>query len=122
MLQALDVLLILPTAAGKSLCYQLPAVVRTGYIVVITPLISLAHDQMASASDYGIYSEAFNCSVSEDRKKKILSSLTDDDTDLKLLFTTPESLESPDLREALSEGASRGLIIAFAVDEAHTAR
>jgi len=92
---------------------------RHGYAVVVSPLLSLAKDQRASAVDLGIEAEAWNSSIEPALKRRIAGDLQDAQTTLRLLFTTPESLETPDLGDALRAGAASGLVKLFCVDEAH---
>ncbi|MEO6113258.1 MAG: DNA helicase RecQ [Sphingomicrobium sp.] len=104
-------LAVMPTGAGKSLCYQLPALARSGTGIVISPLIALMHDQVRSADGFGIRAAALT-SVSED-PRAIRDALRDGKLDL--LYVAPE--------RATSEGFARLIddieIALFAIDEAH---
>ena len=104
-------LAVMPTGAGKSLCYQLPALARRGTGIIISPLIALMHDQVRSADAFGIRAAALT-SVSED-PRAIRDALRDGQLDL--LYVAPE--------RATSEGFARLLeeieIALFAIDEAH---
>ena len=85
-LEGRHTLAIMPTGAGKSLCYQLPALARQGTALVISPLIALMHDQVRSASGFGIRAAALT-SVSED-PRGIRDALRDGELDL--LYVAPE--------------------------------
>ncbi|TIX48939.1 DNA helicase RecQ [Alteraurantiacibacter aquimixticola] len=104
-------LAIMPTGAGKSLTYQLPATLLEGTCVVISPLIALMHDQLRSARANGIRAATLT-SVDEDWRE------TQDAFragELDLLYVAPERASQPHFRELLSQGR----IALFAVDEAH---
>ena len=107
----LHTLAVMPTGAGKSLCYQLPALARHGTAIVISPLIALMQDQVRSAESFGIHAAALT-SASED-PRAIRDALRDGRLDL--LYVAPE--------RATTEGFSRLLqeadIALFAIDEAH---
>ena len=104
-------LAVMPTGAGKSLCYQLPALARRGTGIVISPLIALMHDQVRSADAFGIRAAALT-SVS-DNPRAIRDALRDGDLDL--LYVAPERATSEDFGRLLEEIE----IAVFAIDEAH---
>ncbi len=108
-----DVLAIMPTGGGKSLCYQLTALLLPGLTLVISPLISLMKDQVDALNNQGIPASYINSSLSiaEINKRLYLAK----QNKLKLLYIAPERLESPDFVQLLS-GLSLSLV---AVDEAH---
>lgn len=106
-----DVLTIMPTGGGKSLCYQLPALVLEGTAIVISPLIALMKDQVDALRGNGIVAEYFNSSLSPERKEEIVCQLKEGE--LKLFYVAPESLGF--FQGILSEIK----ISLFAVDEAH---
>ncbi|KAK9916772.1 hypothetical protein WJX75_006776 [Coccomyxa subellipsoidea] len=119
LLEGKDVLLFLPTGGGKSLCFQLPPLCQPHAVtVVVSPLISLAKDQVDAALDRGIDCEVFNSTVSESKKAAIISELCSGILSTKLLYTTPESLALPQLKDALKE-AHAACTLRFAIDEAH---
>src|SRR5438477_5702976 len=70
-----DVLCVMPTGAGKSLCYQLPAVVGGGLTLVVSPLISLMEDQVQQLSDEGIPALLLNSSLSGDQARQVIAQL-----------------------------------------------
>ena len=104
-------LAVMPTGAGKSLCYQLPAVALPGCCVVISPLIALMHDQLRSARALGIRAASLT-SVDTDWRET-LARLRN--ADLDLLYVAPERASGDDFRQLLAEVE----ISLFAIDEAH---
>ena len=110
-MDAQSTLAVMPTGAGKSLTYQLPAVMLPGTCVVISPLIALMHDQLRSAEANGIRAASLT-SVDTDRALTIDRLL---DGQLDLLYVAPERASQPHFRELLS----RAQISLFAIDEAH---
>lgn len=104
-------LAVMPTGAGKSLTYQLPAVMLPGTCVVVSPLIALMHDQLRSASANGIRAATLT-SVDMDRGATIDRFLSGD---LDLLYVAPERASQPHFLEMLT----RGRVAMFAIDEAH---
>lgn len=108
-----DVLAIMSTGAGKSLCYQLPALLREGTAIVISPLISLMKDQVNALREVGISAEYLNSSLTPEESKRILWELSL--KRLKLIYIAPERLDSFDFTEIIK----RIPISLVAVDEAH---
>ena len=104
-------LAVMPTGAGKSLTYQLPAVMLPGTCVVISPLIALMHDQLRSAEANGIRAASLT-SADSDRAATIARLRNGD---LDLLYVAPERASQPHFRELISEAQ----ISLFAIDEAH---
>ncbi|MBC7491268.1 MAG: ATP-dependent DNA helicase RecQ, partial [Novosphingobium sp.] len=104
-------LAVMPTGAGKSLTYQLPAVMMQGTCVVVSPLIALMHDQLRSATANGIRAAALT-SVDTDRATTVARLRKGD---LDLLYVAPERASQSHFRELLSEAR----INLFAIDEAH---
>ena len=104
-------LAVMPTGAGKSLCYQLPAVMLDGTCIVVSPLIALMHDQLRAAEAVGIRAATLT-SVDENRAETRGRFL---DGDLDLLYVAPERASQSDFRDLLD----RGRIALFAIDEAH---
>ncbi|WP_336985465.1 DNA helicase RecQ [Altererythrobacter aquiaggeris] len=102
---------VMPTGAGKSLTYQLPAILMRGTCVVVSPLIALMHDQIDSARANGIRAASLT-SADSDRSQTIEALLGGE---LDLLYIAPERASRPDFRNLLS----RADISLFAIDEAH---
>ena len=103
----------MPTGGGKSLCYQLPAVVQKGTCVVVSPLLSLMKDQVDSAREIGIQAATLNSTTDRDDFLQTVSAL--ESGELDLLYISPERFNAPGFIERLA--ANR--IAFFAVDEAH---
>ncbi len=112
-LSGVDSLLVLPTGGGKSICYQVPALVRDGLTVVVSPLISLMKDQVETLERKGVNAAFINSTVSA---TQIASSLAQAaDGSLKLLYLSPEGLGTRRMLERLS---AIGVTL-LSVDEAH---
>jgi ATP-dependent DNA helicase RecQ len=112
-LEGHDVLAVLPTGGGKSVCFQVPALVSGGLCLVVSPLISLMQDQVGGARSRGIGAAAFHSALSADEAASALRDAVAGR--LRLLYTSPERL--PRLgRELIGAGARIALL---AIDEAH---
>lgn len=106
-----DVLAILPTGAGKSLCYQLPAMITPGTAIVISPLISLMQDQVVSLFKNGISAAFLNSSLPYQDMQEVLNNLGE----YKLLYVAPERFADPDFIQRL-----KAIVVSFfIIDEAH---
>lgn len=108
-----DVLAILPTGSGKSLCYQLPALLASGPTVVVSPLIALMRDQVAQLDGLGVAAATLNSSTPPDEARRIRQALLEGS--LRLLYVAPERLVRPDTIDLIRRAGTRTL----AVDEAH---
>ncbi|MDE2435236.1 MAG: DNA helicase RecQ [Sphingomonadales bacterium] len=106
-------LAVMPTGAGKSLTYQLPAVTMDGTCVVISPLIALMHDQLRSAEANGIRAASLTSADSDDYRETAIDRFRSGDLDL--LYVAPERASQPHFRELLSKAR----VSLFAIDEAH---
>ncbi len=84
-------IVVLPTGAGKSLCYQLPARIGGGLTVVVVPLLSLLEDQLGRCLQAGLRADALRGGQSREERSRVMSALRFGAVDL--LFTTPETLE-----------------------------
>ncbi|MFT0624952.1 DNA helicase RecQ [Ectopseudomonas guguanensis] len=108
-----DALVLMPTGGGKSLCYQVPALMREGLAVVVSPLIALMDDQVATLDELGVAAVALNSTLSGDEQREIAERIRRGQ--IKMLYLAPERLVQPRMLSFL-----QGLDIAlFAIDEAH---
>jgi ATP-dependent DNA helicase RecQ len=112
-LAGLPTLALMPTGAGKSLCYQLPAVLIDGRTLVISPLIALMKDQCDALTDYGIDAVALHSGLSTSEAAQARQQI--EDGRARIVFTTPEQLANPELVDALHSRPVELLV----VDEAH---
>jgi ATP-dependent DNA helicase RecQ len=108
-----DAMVIMPTGGGKSLCYQIPAIVRPGCGIVISPLIALMQNQVDALNELGVRASFLNSSLGRDQAAAIERALLNDELDL--LYIAPERLVQPFMRDLLQ----RANISLFAIDEAH---
>jgi ATP-dependent DNA helicase RecQ len=108
-----DVFLVMPTGGGKSLCYQIPALHRTGLAIVVSPLISLMKDQVDALLANGVRAACFNSSLSSDEARRVSRQM--DTGELDLLYVAPERLMQAEFLERL---ATLQLAL-FSIDEAH---
>lgn len=108
-----DVVTIMPTGGGKSICYQVPALILDGLTIVISPLISLMKDQVDNIKNMGIKSAYINSTLSENEIKSILNDVIKNE--VKILYVAPERLESTEFLNLIT----RVKISQIAVDEAH---
>ncbi len=106
-------LALLPTGAGKSLCYQLPALLLEGVTVVVSPLIALMDDQVAGLRARGITAARFDPAASAEEMRRVLEALRGGE--LRILFVAPESLARADLLACLRATP----LALLAIDEAH---
>ena len=111
-----DALVLMPTGGGKSLCYQIPALLRPGTAIVISPLIALMQDQVAALREAGVRAACIHSGqdgIESDRAERAFA-----DGELDLLYVSPERLLSPRFTWLLSQAERHGLAL-FAIDEAH---
>ncbi len=108
-----DALVLMPTGGGKSLCYQIPAMVREGVGIVISPLIALMQDQVSALRELGVRAEFLNSSLSAQEAWQ--TELALERGELDLLYIAPERLNQPRTIELLHHSK----IALFAIDEAH---
>ena len=108
-----DALVLMPTGGGKSLCYQIPALVREGTGVVISPLIALMQDQVDALSAVGVRAAFLNSTQSPDERAKVERDYVSGELDM--LYLAPERLRVASTSALLD----RGTIALFAIDEAH---
>ena len=108
-----DALVVMPTGGGKSLCYQLPALIRPGVAIVVSPLIALMQDQVQALSQWGINAGYLNSSMDFSTAQEVEHQLRSGELDL--LYVAPERLLQPRTMKMLSECQ----LALFAIDEAH---
>jgi ATP-dependent DNA helicase RecQ len=108
-----DALVLMPTGGGKSLCYQIPALLREGAGVVVSPLIALMQDQVAAMQQVGVRAAFLNSTQSATEEREVARALLNGELDL--LYVAPERLLTPRCLDLIAN-ASPSL---FAIDEAH---
>ncbi len=108
-----DVCVVMPTGAGKSLCYQLPALLKPGYALVVSPLISLMKDQVDSLLEKGIPAAFLNSTLSAAQQRQVLAAVADDQ--VKLLYIAPERFRQQSFLQFTLDHPPTFLV----VDEAH---
>ncbi|GAB3807311.1 DNA helicase RecQ [Humibacter antri] len=108
-----DAVVLMPTGGGKSLCYQVPSIVREGTGVVVSPLIALMHDQVDALSAVGVRAAYLNSTQDAGARASVERAYLRGELDL--LYVAPERLSSEQTKQLLS----RGKIALFAIDEAH---
>lgn len=112
-LQGQDVLAIMPTGAGKSVCYQVPAMLLSGITIVISPLISLMQDQVSALNDIGIQAGYINSALTDSQIRQVYAKAIDGL--YKIIYVAPERLESYDFTEFVNKID----ISMITIDEAH---
>ncbi len=113
LLENRDVFAVMPTGGGKSLCYQLPAHMREGLCVVVSPLISLMKDQVDAAKANGLNAEFLNSSLAGKERHRVFQAL--ENHRLDLLYVSPERFAMPEFMATLKQAQ----VSFFAIDEAH---
>lgn len=113
MVQGKDALVLMPTGGGKSLCYQIPAIVRKGVGIVISPLIALMQDQVQALLQLGVKAAFLNSSLDNQSARRIEKELVAGELDL--LYVAPERLLTPYFLSLLEKTH----LALFAIDEAH---
>lgn len=108
-----DAFVLMPTGSGKSLCFQIPAIIREGVGLVVSPLIALMQDQVAGLRQNGVRADFLNSSLAPEAAAAVAARALAGETDL--LYVAPERL----LSERFQEFLSRLRIALFAIDEAH---
>ncbi|XP_035815242.1 uncharacterized protein [Zea mays] len=115
-----DVLVIMAAGGGKSLCYQLPAVLRDGIALVVSPLLSLIQDQVMGLSALGIPAYMLTSTTNKEVEKFIYKTLDKGEGELKILYVTPEKIsKSKRFMSKLEKCHHAGRLSLIAIDEAH---
>jgi ATP-dependent DNA helicase RecQ len=108
-----DAFVLMPTGSGKSLCYQIPSVVRDGVGVIISPLIALMHDQVTALRENGLRADGLNSSLPPEEAAQVEARVRSGETDI--LYVAPERLLTPRCQRLLGQTN----VALFAIDEAH---
>ncbi|ESP03658.1 hypothetical protein LOTGIDRAFT_171189 [Lottia gigantea] len=114
-----DVFVSMPTGAGKSLCYQLPAIMAEGITMVVSPLIALMQDQMDHLAARAIPAETINSKMTETDRKRVLADLYSETPLTKLLYITPEQAATETFKNLAQSLVEREKLNYFVIDEAH---
>ena len=108
-----DALVLMPTGGGKSLCYQIPGLVRSGMAIVVSPLIALMQDQVSALQQLGLNAAFLNSTLSFEEHNKVMRAIYDGE--LEILYVAPERLLQQNILERLSSVE----VSLIAIDEAH---
>lgn len=114
-LKGKDTLAIMPTGGGKSICYQIPALIMKGITIVVSPLISLMQDQVSSLEASGIHSVFLNSTLDWEAYKQAVNEIKNGKT--KIVYISPEGLATTRIRELFTEEDIK--ISCITIDEAH---
>ena len=112
-----DALALMPTGGGKSLCYQIPALMRPGTAIVVSPLIALMHDQVSALREAGVAAAYLNSSLDLEAARATERALRAGNLDL--LYVAPERLMMPRFLDLLDHLRDTERLALFAIDEAH---
>jgi len=115
-----DSILIMPTGGGKSLTYQLPAIISPGVTLVVSPLLSLMEDQLMALRRLGIQADMLTGTTDVETKKRVMKDMLDPASNLKLLYVTPEKCsKSKQFMAKLQKMHQSGRFARLAIDEVH---
>ena len=112
-----DLLVVMPTGGGKSLCFQLPALLKQGVTIVVSPLIALMQDQVQQLADNGIAATFLNSSITTEERRERAAAIYNGE--IKLLYLAPERLNQEFISNFLVNLHQEVGIAGFAIDEAH---
>ncbi|XP_025418873.1 ATP-dependent DNA helicase Q1-like [Sipha flava] len=115
-----DAILIMPTGGGKSLCYQLPALIDQGFTLVISPMVSLMEDQIIQMQKLNVNAQMISSYSSKEETKLLFQMMIDIKSGLKLVYCTPERIaKSKTFMNKLQKAYSLRLLSRIAIDEVH---
>lgn len=114
-----DCFCLMPTGGGKSICYQIPALAKTGIVLVVSPLIALMENQVMALKEKGVAAEYLSSSQTPQVRNKINGELESGNPGMRLLYVTPELIATPGFMSKLKKVHGRGLLNLIAIDEAH---
>jgi len=115
-----DCLLVMPTGGGKSLTYQLPAVISDGVTLVVSPLLSLMEDQLMGLRKRGVSAEMLTGTTDKETKARVMKEMLDKNSQLRLLYVTPEKCsKSKQFMAKLQKMHQAGRFVRLAIDEVH---
>jgi superfamily II DNA helicase RecQ len=115
-----NVIAVLPTGFGKSLCYQVGAMMLNGFTLVITPLLALCEDQIVYMSAHNIPVVRMDSTIERDEQVAVCTRVQCEDSDVKAVYTTPETLrQNKNFGNALRAASAQGRISFVTIDEAH---
>ncbi len=112
-----DAIVLMPTGGGKSVCYQIPGILRPGVGVVVSPLIALMQDQVAALRQVGVNAAFLNSSLEAGEARQVVGTLMNGGLDV--VYVAPERLLTEGFLNLLDELHGRGDLALFAIDEAH---
>ena len=112
-----DCLVLMPTGGGKSLCYQIPALLRAGTGIVVSPLIALMQDQVSALREAGVRAAFLNSTLASGESDAVERALIAGEYDL--IYVAPERLMTPRFVQLLGKLQEAAGIALFAIDEAH---
>src|SRR5512140_202350 len=112
-----DALVLMPTGGGKWLCYQIPALLRPGTGIVVSPLIALMQDQVDALRQLGVKAAFLNSSIAADVARAVQGQLLRGELDL--LYVAPERLLMSGFLALLEQVQTTSALVLFAIDEAH---
>jgi ATP-dependent DNA helicase RecQ len=112
-----NAMVLMPTGGGKSLCYQIPALLRPGLTLVVSPLIALMQDQVAALRRRGVPAAYLNSALAAHEARQLHGAILADR--LKLLYVSPERLAQPNFLSLMDQLQARQQLSLFAIDEAH---
>ena len=114
-----DILAVIPTGGGKSLCYWVPGIATSGVTVVITPLVALLSDQVGKLRQYGINVSYIISSLLPEGRDTVFHELTKSTSNVKFFYLTPEYALSPQATACFHAMAENNMLTRFVIDEAH---